>query len=659
MIAEIGHFALVLALGVALFQFVVPLYGAQRGMVAVMRTAAPAALLQLTLIVMAFGALSHAYLTSDFSVQNVFENSHSAKPLLYKFSGLWGNHEGSMVLWVLILGIFGAAVAVFGTNLPLELKSRVLAIQGAIGFAFLLFIVLTSNPFMRLDPAPIEGNGLNPILQDPALAFHPPFLYAGYVGLSIAFAFAVAALIDGRVDPAWARWVRPWTLAAWMFLTIGIAMGSWWAYYELGWGGWWFWDPVENASFMPWLVATALLHSAIVVEKRNALKVWTVLLSIIAFSLSLIGTFLVRSGVLTSVHAFAVDPERGTFILGILSVFIGGALALFAWRAPALKAGGLFAPVSREGGLVANNLLLCVAALTVFIGTLYPLALETINGDKISVGAPFFNLTFGPIVIPLLLLVPLGPLLAWKRGDAGAALKRLRIAGAAAILLGLTIFVWNVRGPWLAPFGMALGAWLALGAMLELAGRIALFRIPLAASVQRLAGLPRSAIGMSLAHGGLGIMICGIIAVSLWKTEVIVAVQPGEPVQVGAYTVTFQGDTPLTGANYTGRAGRFLVQRGGAEVTTLVSEKRIFKPSGMNTTEVGLHQTLAGDLYVVMGDENDSGGRAMRMYFNPLVNFIWIGALIMFIGGLFSLADRRYRIGAPMPRVATQAVPAE
>jgi len=659
MIVETGHFALVLAAGVALIQFLLPLYGAQCGDRRLMAVAVPAALTQLVLIALAFAILTHAYVVSDFSVENVAANSHSAKPLLYKFSGVWGNHEGSMLLWVLILALFGAAVAVFGRNLPPALRARVLAIQGSVGAAFLLFLVLTSNPFLRLDPAPIEGNGLNPILQDPALAFHPPFLYAGYVGLSIAFSFAVAALIEGRVDAAWARWVRPWTLAAWMFLTIGIAMGSWWAYYELGWGGWWFWDPVENASFMPWLVATALVHSAIVVEKRNALKIWTVLLSIFAFSLSLIGTFLVRSGVLTSVHAFAVDPARGAFILMILMLFIGGSLALFAWRAPALKAGGLFAPVSREGGLVVNNLLLCVAALAVFVGTLYPLALETLNGDKISVGPPFFNLTFGPIIIPLLLLVPVGPFLAWKRGDAATALRRLWIAAAIAILLGLAIFAWNVRGPWLAPFGMALGAWLSAGAILELAGRISLFRIPLGASLQRLAGLPRSAIGMTLAHAGLGIMICGIIAISLWKTEVIIAVKPGEPVKVGDYTVTFQGDAPLTGPNYTGRAGRFKVEKDGIDVTTLVSEKRVFKPSNMPTTEVGLHQTLAGDLYVVMGDEGNDGSFSMRMYFNPLFNLIWLGALIMFIGGGFSLADRRYRVGVPKPRGAVQAVPAE
>ena len=659
MIAEIGHFALILATGVALYQFLVPLYGAYRGDQALMRTSLSAALLQLALIAVAFAALTHAYVVSDFSVQNVFENSHSAKPLLYKISGVWGNHEGSMLLWVLILALYGSAVALFGRNLPLELRSRVLSVQGLVGLAFLLFIILTSNPFLRLDPPPIEGRGLNPLLQDPALAFHPPFLYAGYVGLSIAFAFAVAALIEGRVDAAWARWVRPWTLVAWMFLTIGIAMGSWWAYYELGWGGWWFWDPVENASFMPWLVATALLHSAIVVEKRNALKIWTVLLSILAFSLSLIGTFLVRSGVLTSVHAFAVDPERGVFILGILCAFIGGSLTLFAWRAPMLKAGGLFAPVSREGSLVLNNLLLCVSALAVFIGTLYPLALETLTGAKISVGPPYFNLTFGPIIAALLVLVPVGPFLAWKRGDIAASLRRLWYALAAAVVVGMVVLVVNFRGPWLAPFGMALGAWLCFGALSDLASRISLFRAPFTTSLQRLAGLPRSAFGSVLAHGGLGIMIIGIIAISLWKVEVIVALKPGETAIVDGYSVTFQGDTALTGPNYTGRAGRFLVSRDGAEVTTLVSEKREFRPSGMPTTEVGLHQTLAGDLYVVMGDTTDGGGRAVRLYFNPLVNLIWLGAAIMFIGGVFSLSDRRYRVGAPKRKLVPEAMPAE
>ena len=659
MIAETGHFALILALVTALIQFAVPLYGAQRGDRPLMNVAAPAALAQFSLIVIAFFALMHAYVTSDFSLVNVWENSHSAKPLLYKISGVWGNHEGSMVLWVLILALFGSGVALFGGNLPLELKSRVLAIQGSIGAAFLLFIVATSNPFLRLDPPPIEGNGLNPLLQDPALAFHPPFLYAGYVGLSVSFSFAIAALIDGKVDAAWARWVRPWTLAAWIFLTIGIAMGSWWAYYELGWGGFWFWDPVENASFMPWLVAAALLHSAVVVEKRNALKIWTILLAILAFSLSLIGAFLVRSGVLTSVHAFAVDPARGVFILLILCVFIGGALTLFAWRAPTLKAGGMFAPMSREGGLVVNNLLLCTACAAVFIGTLYPLALETLTGEKISVGPPYFNLTFGLIMLPLLLLVPAGPLLTWKRAEAWPVIQRLWVAALAAFAIVVLVLVVMQRGPWLAPFGVALGAWLVLGALVEFVERIALFKSPWAASWSRLKGLPRSSFGMTMAHAGLGMAVIGIFAVTTWREEHIVAMKAGDHLTVAGYDVTYLGEAPMTGPNYAGDAGHFRIVNGNREVATLVSEKRRFQPGNQETTEVGLLQAWSGDLYAVMGDHMNDGARAMRIYFNPLISLIWLGTFVMFLGGFISLTDRRFRVGAPKTARKLQAAAAE
>ncbi|MFM8747217.1 MAG: heme lyase CcmF/NrfE family subunit, partial [Aestuariivirga sp.] len=423
--------------------------------------------------------------------------------------------------------------------------------------------------------------------------------------------------------------------------------------------GWWFWDPVENASLMPWLVATALIHSAIVVEKRNALKIWTVLLAILAFSLSLLGAFLVRSGVLTSVHAFAVDPDRGLFILLILCVFVGGALTLYAWRAPALKAGGLFSPVSREGSLVANNLLLCVSCLAVFVGTLYPLALETLTGDKISVGPPYFNLTFGPIILPLLLLVPIGPFLAWKRGDSGLALRRLWLALGAAFAVGFAVFAINVRGPWLAPVGMAVAAWLVFGALTDIAARISLFKVPLGDSLRRLIGLPRAALGGALAHAGVGVMVAGVIAISLWRVEVIVALKPGESAEVGRYDVTFTGEAPLTGPNFTGRVGTFLVKQGDREVTTLRSEKREFKPASMPTTEVGLHQTFLGDVYVVMGDTTTDGARAMRFYYNPLVNFIWAGAALMFLGGLLSLSDRRYRVGAPKPAMQAQPVAAE
>ncbi len=647
MIVEIGHFALVLALAVAAYQFAVNLYGAHRNDAGLMAAGRMAALTQAVLIGLAFFVLMHAYVVSDFSVENVFRNSHSAKPLLYKVSGVWGNHEGSMLLWVFILALFGGAVALFGRNLPPQLKARVLGVQGSVGLAFLLFVVLTSNPFTRLSPAPIEGQGLNPILQDPALAFHPPFLYSGYVGLSVAFAFAVAALIEGKVDAAWARWVRPWTLASWTFLTIGIAMGSWWAYYELGWGGFWFWDPVENASLMPWLVATALIHSAIVVEKRNALKIWTLLLSIFAFSLSLLGTFLVRSGILTSVHAFAVDPDRGFFILAILTVFIGGSLTLFAIRAPRLKAGGLFAPVSREGALVVNNLILCAAAAAVFVGTLYPLALETLNGAKITVGAPYFNLTFGPLMIPLLLLVPLGPMLTWKRASLTAVGRRLWLVAVMALAIGLAVLVMTVRGPWFAALGVGVGAWLILGALWELSERLGAGRVPLAAAWARFRGLPRAAMGMTLAHAGLGLALIGIFGVSFWRVENIVAMKPGDVASIGAYTVTFIGETPLKGPNYTGVSGKFDLKRDGALVTTLVSEKREFKPRGMPTTEVGLYQTVAGDVYLAMGDAAMNGGRSVRMYYNPLASFIWWGAAIMFLGGLLSLTDRRFRVGAP------------
>src|SRR4051812_8789118 len=476
MIAELGHYALVLALALALIQSWSPVLGARKGDLALMKLADFTALAQFAFVMLAFGALTYCYVTSDFSVANVYENSHSQMPLLYKFTSVWGNHEGSMLLWVSILALFGALVASFGVHLPAALKANVLAVQSWIASAFYLFILFTSNPFRRIADVPIEGRDLNPILQDFGLAVHPPMLYLGYVGFSIAFSFAVAALIDGRIDAAWARWVRPWTLLAWMCLTLGIAMGSYWAYYELGWGGWWFWDPVENASLMPWLAGTALLHSAVVMEKRNALKVWTILLSILAFSLSLIGTFLVRSGVLTSVHTFASDPTRGVFILAILVLFIGGSLALYAWRAPMLKQGGLFAPISREGALVLNNLLLTAACATVFFGTLYPLALEAFNGEKISVGAPFFNLTFGPIFVLLILFLPLGPLLPWKRGELLGVAQRLMGAAALAIMSIAATIMFTSGGPVLAPFGIGLAVFAMAGALTDVAERISLVK---------------------------------------------------------------------------------------------------------------------------------------------------------------------------------------
>ncbi len=660
MIVEFGHFALILALAVALVQTVVPLWGARIDSGRMMAVARPAAVAQVGLIGLSFLCLTWAYVTSDFSVLNVATNSHSTKPMIYKISGVWGNHEGSMLLWVLMLAGFGAAVALFGGNLPERLRATVLSVQASIALAFCLFIVATSNPFLRLSPAAAEGNGLNPVLQDPALAFHPPFLYAGYVGFSIAFSFAVAALIEGRQDAAWARWVRPWTLAAWMALTLGIAMGSWWAYYELGWGGWWFWDPVENASFMPWLAGTALLHSAVVMERREALKVWTILLAILTFSLSLMGTFLVRSGVLSSVHAFAVDPARGVFILSLMVLFSGGALTLFAFRFGALKQGGLFAPISREGALVLNNVILTISCATVFVGTLYPLALEAITAEKISVGPPYFNMTFGALMIPLLVAMPFGPLLAWKRGDLYAVTQRLMLTFAATLVLLLVVFAVTWGGPVLAPVGAALGVWVMLGAVAEIVTRTRLGQVPWEETWGRLTGLPRSVIGTAVAHFGVGMMVVGIVATTGFQSEKVLVMKPGATVDIAGYALQFRGTGPARGPNYREEVGVFEVTRGARKVTTLNPTKRVYDQPPMPTTEAGIHNAWNGDLYVVLGDPQKDGGYAVRLYFNPFVRFIWIGALVMFFGGALSLSDRRLRVGAPRRlRARPGVVPAE
>jgi cytochrome c-type biogenesis protein CcmF len=650
MIPEIGHFALVLALVLAAVQSIVPIVGAARRDVALTGTAPAVAVAMFAMVCVSFAALTWAYVVSDFSVINVIENSHSMKPMIYKITGVWGNHEGSMLLWVLILTLFGAAVAVFGGNLPVTLRANVLGVQGWITAAFLLFILKTSNPFLRADPAPFEGQDLNPLLQDIGLAIHPPLLYLGYVGFSISFAFAVAALIEGRIDAAWARWVRPWTLAAWIFLTAGISMGSYWAYYELGWGGWWFWDPVENASLMPWLSGTALLHSAVVMEKRNALKVWTVLLAILTFSLSLLGTFLVRSGVLTSVHAFATDPERGVFILAILCLFIGGGFGLFAWRAATLQQGGLFAPISREGSLVLNNILLTACCATVLVGTLYPLVLEATTGGKISVGAPFFNLTFGPLMLPLLLAVPFGPLLAWKRGDILAAAQRLWLAFGAAILATLAALWLTHGGPVLAALGVGLAAWLIVGSFAELAVRARIREVGLGIGLRRLAGLPRSTFGTAVAHAGLGATLLGIVSVSAFQSETIVVMKPGDTASVGAYDVTFDRSEERRGPNFTELAATFTVRSGGDVVTVLTPAKRFYEARQMPTTEADIHTHGFSQVYLTLGDENaESGGLVVRMWDKPLVTLIWLGTVVMMIGGALSLSDRRLRIGAPKP----------
>ncbi len=647
MIVELGHFALVLALAVALYQTFVPLYGAARNDMRLMEMAAPAAIVQFFLVAFSFAALVHAYVNSDFSVLNVFQNSHSAKPFLYKITGAWANHEGSMLLWVLVMAAFTLAIAVFSGNLPASLKARVLGVQGAISSAFLLYINTVSSPFVRIPESrvPLEGQGMNPLLQDPALAMHPPMLYAGYVGFSVAFAFAIAALLEGKVDSAWARWVRPWTLAAWTFLTAGIALGSWWAYYELGWGGWWFWDPVENASFMPWLAGTALLHSAIVVEKRNALKTWTILLALITFSLSLVGMFLVRSGVLSSVHAFAVDPERGTFILAILAFFIGGSLFLYAIRAHALKLEGSFEPVSREGSLVLNNVLLSAATAAVFIGTLFPLAYEAVTGGgKITVGAPYFNLTFGILIIPLLLILPLGPLLAWKRGKLKAALSRLKVSALVAAVVAILASL--LAGASIkAALGVGVGTWVLVGALQEWAGRVMLFRAPLKVALSRISSMPGHLWAMTLAHAGVGLIVLGAVISTAWKSEAINAMQPGQKVEIAGFEVLYKGDRQATGPNYLAEQSLFEIYRNGEKIAEEISEKRTFLGSrSMPTTEVALLHYPLGDLYIAIGDKTQMG-RTVRIYFEPMIYLLWLGALMMVFGGFIGLMDRRFRVG--------------
>ena len=656
MIAEAGHFALVLALFVALVQAALPLAGAARNDASWMALARPAAYVQFLLAAFSFACLTHAFVTSDFSLLSVAKYSHSAKPMLYKVTGVWGNHEGSMLLWVLILSLFGAAVAVFGRQLPAALGARVLGVQALIAIGFYLFILFTSNPFERLFPPAADGQGLNPLLQDPGLAFHPPFLYLGYVGFSIAFSFAIAALIEGRVDAAWARWVRPWTLAAWGFLTAGIGLGSWWAYYELGWGGWWFWDPVENASFMPWLAGTALLHSAVVVEKRDTLKAWTIFLAIIAFALSLLGTFLVRSGVLTSVHAFATDPQRGVFILVLLIIVIGASLALFAWRGPALKSTGLFQPISREGGLLLNNLFMSTATAVILLGTLYPLLLEAIGGGKVSVGAPFFNAVFLPLMAPMAAAMAVGPLLSWKRSDLAAAMMRMKAAFAAALVAVAAAWAADGGGSVLGLVGCGLAAWLFVGTFVDLGERIRLFGGPILASLRRLGRLPRASWGMTCAHLGLAIAIAGMTGAGVWKVESIQVMKPGETVTVAGFAYTFKGARQVQGVNYIATRGAFSVHRDGEEIATLYPEKRIYPVEGMPTTEAAIQTTFLGDLYAVIGDaEGGDGGFVTRLYFNPLVGWMWAGGLIMVLGGALSLSDRRHRIGAPARKALAAA----
>ncbi len=658
MIAETGHYLLVLALALSLLQGVAPLIGYLRHDIAVMQTATTTALAVFVCVLAGFAALVYGFAVSDFSLQVVWENSHSRQPLLYKYTSVWGNHEGSMLLWVLILALFGAIVGTFGREIGDRLRALALAVQAWICSAFLAFLLFTSNPFARLPQPPLEGRDLNPILQDIGLAIHPPLLYVGYVGFSICFSFAIAALLRGRIDAIWARYVRPWVLLAWMFLTLGIAMGSYWAYYELGWGGFWFWDPVENASLMPWLAGTALLHSALVMEKRDALKIWTILLAILTFSLSLLGTFLVRSGVLTSVHAFASDPTRGVFILAILILFIGGALLLFALRVARLAIGGTFAPISRESALIFNNLLLAAACATVFTGTLYPLALEALNGDKISVGAPFYNLTFVPLIIPIVLAAPFGPLLAWKRGDLARACGKLAAAAGLAVVIALAMAYLGYDGGLLPAAGLAAGLWLIFGAMTEPAVRAGLDRGVTARTLRRLRGLPGASWGAMLAHGGLGVSIMGIIGAVSWPTEINTVVTPGDTVPIAGYDVTFKGVQNHRGPNYEELRALFELRRAGGAMRTLTPAKRTYPARRSTTTEAAILTRGVDQLYITLGDEKDPGAYAVRLNHKPLVTLIWIGAMIMAGGGGLSFFARKRGLGAPARRKKAIAVSA-
>ena len=646
MINEIGHFTLLLAFCVALLQATVPLFGAHKGRIDLMAISESAANLQFALLLASFGALTHAFMTSDFSVKLVVLNSHSLKPMLYKITGVWGNHEGSMLLWVLILSLFGASASWFGANLPILLKTRVLAIQGAIGVAFLAFIIFTSNPFERVEIPPFDGQDLNPLLQDPGLAFHPPFLYLGYVGLSMAFSFAVAALIEGRIDAAWGRWVRPWTLAAWIFLTIGIALGSWWAYYELGWGGFWFWDPVENASFMPWLLAAALLHSAIVVEKRETLKSWTILLAILAFGFSLIGTFIVRSGVLTSVHAFANDPERGMFILIILGIFMGGALTLFSFRSSAMEARGVFSMVSRETALVSNNVLLAVSAFVVFFGTIWPLVAELFFDRKLSVGPPFFNAAFTPFMILLGLILPVGSNLPWKRANILNSSKKLIFVFILSICLAGLIWAIQTGKSLIGPVGVFLGAWIVMGTILDLFSKLGR-----SISLKRLIVLPRADFGKFFAHSGLGITMFAIAALTSWEKEDIRVVPVGGSWKIAAYELKLNSVENVRGPNYFSKMGVIAVSKDGQLLTVLRPEKRNYPVAQMPTTEAAIDYRLSRDLYVVLGDQQSDNSWTIRTYLKPFTNWIWGGCALMAVGGLLSLTDRRLRIAAGRRKV--------
>jgi cytochrome c-type biogenesis protein CcmF len=660
MVPEIGQFALVVALLLALTQATLPLIGASRGNRMWIALAAPAGQAQFLFVALAFSCLGYSFVTNDFSVLNVATNSNSQLPLHYRLAATWGSHEGSLLLWTFMLSLWTVAVSLFSRHLPEEMVARVLSVMGIVSVGFLLFMLLTSNPFARILPAPPDGRDLNPLLQDPAMVAHPPMLYMGYVGFSVAFAFAISALISGRLDATWARWSRPWTTIAWMFLTCGIALGSFWAYYELGWGGWWFWDPVENASFMPWLVGTALIHSLAVTEKRGGFKSWTVLLAIAAFSLSLLGTFLVRSGVLTSVHAFATDPKRGIFILAFLVFVIGGSLLLYAWRAKQVGLGSKFDVVSRESLLLSNNVLLAVAAGSVLLGTLYPLIVDALGMGKLSVGPPYFNLVFVPLMAPAMFLMGLGPLARWKKASLPELAKRLRWAFVVSVLSALTLPFILGGWKWLVSLGLLLAIWIVTTVFVNLWERVRVTSGQLT-TFQKLRMQSRSYYGMQVAHLGVAVFIVGVTIVTGYQSEQDVKMQVGDVVHAGGYEFQFNGITDVTGPNYVGARAEMIVSRNGVEKERMYPEKRNYNATGNTMTETAIDAGIFRHLYLSLGEPIGSGAWSVRVYYKPFVGWIWYGAVLMAIGGGLALSDRRYALAAKKEREAREAArkPAE
>ncbi len=646
MIPEIGHFALIMALVIAIVQVIFPIYGSFRNHYAFMAMARPAAQAQFLFVSIAFACLTYSFIIHDYSLVYTVMHSNSQLPLLYRVSAVWGGHEGSMVLWMLMLTGWGLAVSIFSRKLPLEMVARVLGVMGFLSIGFLLFIIITSNAFDRVLPPALDGRDLNPLLQDPGLAIHPPMLYMGYVGFSVAFAFAIAALMSGKLDASWARWSRPWTTVAWMFLTFGIALGSWWAYYELGWGGWWFWDPVENASFMPWLVGTALVHSLAVTEKRGSFKNWTVLLAIFAFSLSLLGTFLVRSGVLTSVHSFAVDPERGIAILIFLAIVVGSSLVLYAWRAPSVGLGGKFNLLSRETFLLTNNVLFLVACGAVLIGTLYPLVLDALNFGKISVGPPYFNAVFVPIMVLVIFMLGVGPVARWKKAIVPDMMQRLKWAFGISIVCA--IIVPFAMGAWtlLTSLGIWMAAWTIASVISNIVYR---FQLRAKTGAKNVGRMSLSYYGMQMAHFGVGVFIIGVTMVGAYEEEKDVRMDIGDTVSVGGYTFRFDGTTVVQGPNYKADRGRLVVTRDGREVTVMFPEKRFYHVQQQVMTEAAIDTGLTRDLYVSLGEPVGRGGWSVRVYSKPFVDWIWGGSLLMGLGGLMAVCDRRYRVGSKKP----------